>query len=153
METDLKNNNWNRFYGISCEGPVLMEQVLKHADIRDLSNFLAFFIQIFSRYQEILRNTIYIPNFRSIGQSEQKLQRGAESAPPLSIPICKKPGLFRVKDNTVLHLTDIPRQREEYEVIYGTRRNAECHIISILRAGVEYLFYFMTNSRYIFVTK
>ena len=48
-----------------------------------------------------------------------------------------------------LHLTDIPRQREEYEVIYGTRRNAECHITSILRAGVEYLFYFMTNSRYI----
>ena len=53
------------------------------------------------------------------------------------------------------YLTDIPRQREEYEVIYGTsaRRNAKCHIISILRAGVEYLFYFMTNSRYIFVTK
>ena len=51
------------------------------------------------------------------------------------------------------HFTDIPRQREEYEVIYGTRRNAECHITSILRAGVEYLFYFMTNSRYIFVTK
>ena len=39
------------------------------------------------------------------------------------------------------YLTDIPRQREEYEVIYGTRRNAECHITSILRAGVEYLFY------------
>ena len=51
------------------------------------------------------------------------------------------------------YLTDIPRQREEYEVIYGTRRNAECHITSILRAEVEYLFYFMTNSRYIFVTK
>ena len=51
------------------------------------------------------------------------------------------------------YLTDIPRQREEYEVIYGTRQNAECHITSILRAGVEYLLYFMTNSRYIFVTK
>ena len=50
-------------------------------------------------------------------------------------------------------LTDIPRQREEYEAIYGTRRNAECHITSILRAGVEYLFYFITNSRYFFVTK
>ena len=36
---------------------------------------------------------------------------------------------------------DIPRQREEYEVIYGTTWNAECHITSILRAGVEYLFY------------
>ena len=52
-----------------------------------------------------------------------------------------------------IHLTDIPQQREEYEVIYAMRRNAECHITSILRAGVEYLFYFMTNSRYIFVTK
>ena len=51
------------------------------------------------------------------------------------------------------YLTDIQRQREEYEVIYGMRGNAECHITSILRAGVEYLFYFMTNSRYIFVTK
>ena len=46
------------------------------------------------------------------------------------------------------HLRDIPRQWEEYEVI-----SASCHITSILRAGVEYLFYFMTNSRYIFVTK
>ena len=50
------------------------------------------------------------------------------------------------------YLTDIPRQQEEYEVIYGTRWNAECHIISILRTGVEYPFYFMTNSRYLFVT-
>ena len=32
----------------------------------------------------------------------------------------------------IKYLTDIPRQREEYEVIYGTRRNAECHITSIL---------------------
>ena len=45
------------------------------------------------------------------------------------------------------HLAHIPRQREEYEVIYGTRRNAECHITSILRAGVEYLFYYTPNSQ------
>ena len=38
----------------------------------------------------------------------------------------------------ILYLTDIPRQREEYEVIYGTRRNAECHITSILRAVLFY---------------
>ena len=50
------------------------------------------------------------------------------------------------------YLTDIPRQREEYEVIYGKRQNAECHITSILRAGMEYLFYFMTSSLYVFVT-
>ena len=47
---------------------------------------------------------------------------------------------------------DIPRQQEEYEVIYGTTWNAECHITSILRAGVEYLFYLMTNPHYLFVT-
>ena len=56
-------------------------------------------------------------------------------------------------DFILAYLTDIPRQREKYEVIYGTIQNAECHITSILQAGVEYLFYFMTNSRYIFVTK
>ena len=38
-----------------------------------------------------------MPNFRSIGPSKQKLQRGAESALPPAIPICKKPGLFRIK--------------------------------------------------------
>ena len=67
---------------------------------------------------------------------------------------CKKPDQKNAKTSMkAAYLTDIPQQREEYEVIYGTRRNAECHITSILRAGVEYLFYFMTNSRYIFVTK
>ena len=50
-------------------------------------------------------------------------------------------------DASVQYLTDIPRQREEYEVIYGTRRNAECLITSILRAGVEYLFYYTPNSQ------
>ena len=43
----------------------------------------------------------------------------------------------------VQYLTDIPRQREEYEVIYGTRWNAECHITSILQAGEEYLLYYI----------
>ena len=43
------------------------------------------------------------------------------------------------------YLTDIPLQREEYEVIYGTRRNASCHITSILRAVVEYLFNYTPN--------
>ena len=61
-------------------------------------------------------------------------------------------GSLDLSRKALSYLTDIPQQREEYEVIYGTRRNAECHITSILRAGVEYLFYFMTNSRYLFVT-
>ena len=50
------------------------------------------------------------------------------------------------------YLTDTPRQREEHEAIYGIRQNVECHIISIPRAGVEYLLYYITNSRYLFVT-
>ena len=62
----------------------------KNADISILGNFLATFFDFFSRYREILPSTIYMPNFRSIGPSKQKLQRGA-------ISICKKPGLFRVK--------------------------------------------------------
>ena len=39
-----------------------------------------------------------MPNFRSIGPFKQKLQRGGgRICSPLAIPICKKPGLFRVK--------------------------------------------------------
>ena len=41
------------------------------------------------------------------------------------------------------YLTDIPPQQEEYEVIFA----ALCHIISILRAGVENLFYYTPNSQ------
>ena len=39
---------------------------------------------------------MYMPNFRSIGPSKEKLQRGGAESAPLAIPICKKPGLFRV---------------------------------------------------------
>ena len=41
VKTELKNHIWNRFYGISCEGPVSMEQVTKNADIIVFRNFLA----------------------------------------------------------------------------------------------------------------
>ena len=49
----MKNHICNRFYGISCEGPVLMEQVLKNADISILRQFLANFFSIsinFTKY-------------------------------------------------------------------------------------------------------
>ena len=46
----------------------------KNADISILSNFLAFFSDFFSPYREILPSTIYMPNFRSIGPSKQKVQ-------------------------------------------------------------------------------
>ena len=44
---------------------------------------------------------------------------------------------FEIQNKYLKYLTDIPRQREEYEVIYGTRRNAR----------VEYLFYHTPNSQ------
>ena len=47
VKTELKNRIRNRFYGISCEGPVLMEQVLKNADINVLRNFLLIFSNFF----------------------------------------------------------------------------------------------------------
>ena len=86
----------HRFCGISCECPVLMERVLKNADISVLSNFLAIFFEFFSPYREILQSTICMPNFRSTGPSKQKLQMGGRICPLPTIPICKKPGLFRV---------------------------------------------------------
>ena len=82
VKTELKNHVCNRFYGISCESPVSMERVPKNTDVSVLSNFLAIFFEFFSRYLEILPSTIYMQNFRSIGPFKQKLQRGAESAPP-----------------------------------------------------------------------
>ena len=84
VKAERKYRICNRFCGILCKGPVLMEQVLKNADISVFSKFLAIF-RIFSRYREILPGTIYVPNFRSIGPFKQKL------------PICKKPCLFKVK--------------------------------------------------------
>ena len=73
----------------------------KNADISVLSNFLAIFFESFSLYREILPSTIYMPNLRSIGPFKQKVQRGGgRTCPPPAIPICKQPGLFRVKKKT-----------------------------------------------------
>ena len=49
----LRNHIWNRFYVISCEGPVSMGQVIKNADVSVLRNFLAMFFSIsrnFTKY-------------------------------------------------------------------------------------------------------
>ena len=75
---------------------VQLAKKAKNADISILSNFLAIFFYL-SLYREILSGTIYMLNFRSIGPFKQKLQRGGDRiCPPPAIPICKKPGLFRV---------------------------------------------------------
>ena len=51
-----------------------------------------------------------MPNFTSIGPFKQKLQRGAESPPPLAIPICKKPCLFRVNKSILFKLRRLKRR-------------------------------------------
>ena len=76
MKTELKNHIWTRFYGISCEGPVSMEPVLKKCLYQRFEQLPGNFFTFSSRYREILPHTIYIPNFRSIGTSKQILQRG-----------------------------------------------------------------------------
>ena len=38
-----------------------------------------------------------MPSFKSVGPSKPKLQSGGSRIPPLAIPICTKPGRFRVK--------------------------------------------------------
>ena len=48
-----------------------------------------------------MSSTIYMPNFRSIGQSKQKLYR-AGACPQSYQFICKKPCLFRVKEKQIL---------------------------------------------------
>ena len=97
--------------------------------------------------KQLLRNESEPPNWLLTSKTLLLPRNEMTSQAQNYRPIALQNTMYKV------YLTDIPRQREEYEVIYGMRRNAECHITSILRAGVEYLFYFMTNSRYIFVTK
>ena len=75
-----------------------MGQVLKNADISVLSNFLAIFLEVFYRYREILPSTIYMANFRSIGPFKQKLQRGAESAPPRPYQSAKSPACLGLRE-------------------------------------------------------
>ena len=97
MKTELKNRICNRFYGISFEGPVLMERVLKNADISILSNFQAIFYKFFSAekfYQALstwqISNQLDHPN---------RNYRGGRICPPPAI--CKKPGLFRINSSSV----------------------------------------------------
>ena len=80
------------------KAPFRWNECSKNVDISVLSNFLAILFEFFSRYREILPSTIYMPNFRLIGPFKQELQREDRICPlPPAIPICKQPGLFRVK--------------------------------------------------------
>ena len=71
-KSHLQNILWH-----FCEGPVLMERVLKKCCYQHFEQFPGnFFFKFLSRYREIVPFTIYMPNLRSIGPSKQKLQGG-----------------------------------------------------------------------------
>ena len=73
-----------------------MQQVLKNAYISILSNFLA----IFSIFLSISRNfSKYYPHakFQINWTIQTEITEGGRICPPSAIPICKKPGLFRVE--------------------------------------------------------
>ena len=106
VKTEPKNHICNRFYGISCEGPVLMEQVLKKCWYQHFEQFPGNCFSNFSRYRAILPNFIYMPNFRSIGPFKQKLQMGTESALPRPYQSAKSSACLGLKPP--LCITSIP---------------------------------------------
>ena len=59
VKTELKNHIRNRFYGISCEGRVLMEQVLKNADINILRNFPVIFSIFFLDIEKFYKHYLH----------------------------------------------------------------------------------------------
>ena len=75
------NHILNRFYGISREGPVSMEQVLKNADISVFSNFLEFFSNFFlyiDKFYQVLSTCQISDQLDNLNRN----YRGGESAPP-----------------------------------------------------------------------
>ena len=84
----------------------------KNADISILSNFLAifsnFFLDIEKFYQVLYIHAKFKINWTIQTGITEGGGGGAESV-PLAIPICKKPGLFRVEQNKDLIL----RKREK----------------------------------------
>ena len=99
MET--RQHFCDRIYAISCEGPIFMKRVLKNADISTLSKFFATFLKFFVNFDKLYQ----IPfTCQVLGQLDHpnRNYRGRERGripppPPPALPICKRPGLFRVK--------------------------------------------------------
>ena len=68
---------------------------LKNTDISILSNFLAISFQIFFISSDFAK--YYLHTKVQINWTIQtEITEGVSICPPLAIPICKKPGLFRV---------------------------------------------------------
>ena len=76
---------------------VQLAKKAENADISILSNFLAIFCD-FSLYREIYQvlSTCYISNQLDHSNRNYRWGGGGRICPPPAIPICKKPGLFRV---------------------------------------------------------
>ena len=65
----------------------------KNADISVLSNFLAIFFSISRTFTKYYLHAKFQINWTI----QTEISEGGRICPPPSIPICKKPGLFRVK--------------------------------------------------------
>ena len=94
VKAELKNHICNRFYGISCNGPVSMERVIKKWWYEHFEQLPGNFSDFFS----IMRNfTKYCLHAKfEISSTIQTESAIPHPTPLLVIPICKKPGLFRV---------------------------------------------------------
>ena len=83
VKTELKKQICNRIYGISCKGPVSIKQVLKNADIRILSNFLAIFSDFFSISRNFTKYYLHAKFQINWTIQTEITEGGADSAPPL----------------------------------------------------------------------
>ena len=91
-------------------------ECLKDADISILGNFLATFSSFFSQYGEILRNTIYMPNFKSTGPFKHQTEITEGEAESANLPpICKKPDLLNVKQGAS-QMVDL--ERSDFYVVF-----------------------------------
>ena len=70
--------------------------------------FGTFFQIVSSQYREILPSTIYMLNLNQLDHPDRNYR--GDNLPSLAIPICKKPGLFRVKVTVSIILSE---QREQ----------------------------------------
>ena len=90
VKTELKNHICNRFYGISCEGPVLMERVLKkclYQHFGQLGNFFQIFFSISRNFTKYYLHAKFQINWTI----QTEIRGGAESALPRPYQSAKSP--------------------------------------------------------------
>ena len=117
MKTELKNHICNRFYGISCEGPVLIERVFKNADISILSNLLAIFFKFFLYIENLAKYYLHA-NFKINWTIQTEITGGgAESAIPQPYQSAKSPACLGLMQ-CILSIIQFPgyAQLSQYRV-------------------------------------